>query len=336
LKGNDASYGLDQILEIVDYMQKNSKDQPAIRPDCFTYHCVLKAWAAVKRPDAINGAVEALTNMHKLWEAGDKSIKSSNIYYNMAINLVAKNTKYSDARTAIDVFHLLQASRFCKPDIISYTSVIECLSKSVHPKADELSLELFDEVWHLYQEKEDLSMMPGLRTYSVTILALTKNPTLDNVMKARELLTQLNNLYERNKNPELKPNAYPYNYVLNCAASCIGDASEQLKAFQVAAQTYRDLRKSLNTEPDSFTYSFWIKAANKLLPDGELRRKCVSLSFEQCKKVGLVNDAVLRRLLAGTPPDLIKELLGLEQNSTPNVYRAMTLADCPPSWSRNI
>jgi hypothetical protein len=329
-KEKDEIYALDKTLEIFDYMQKNSNDQPAIRPDCFTHHCVLKAFLKVNRSDAINGAAEALKTMHELWETGDKSLKPSNIYYNMAINQVAKNAKNADARKALEIFYLLQASRFCNPDIISYTSVIECLSKSVHPKADELSLELFNEAWRLYLEREDPSMMPNLRTYSMAILSLTKYPTLDNVIKARELLTQLDNLYQRHKNPDLKPNAYPYNYVLNCAASCVGDAGELLKAFHVAMQTYSDLRKSSYTEPDSYTYSFWIKAANKLLPEGDLRRKCISLSFEQCRKDGLVNEVVLKRLLAGTPIDVLVDILGFEKS--PSAYRKVTINDFPPSW----
>ena len=335
LRDAHGDQGIQRMLQIVDYMNKNKGDQPSIAPDCFTYHCVLRAWKKSHEPDAAIHAVEALEKMHHLWESGDTSTPPKNVYYNMAINKLAKNKRGADARKALGVFRLLQSSKFCTPDIISYTSVIECLSKSNDPLAAEQSLDLFNEVWQLYQENEDEDLMPNLRTYTMAILSLTKNPTIENVVKARDLLSQLEDRSIETGDPSLKPNAYPYNYVLNCAASCVGNAGEKLKAFHIASQTYNDLRKSKDIEPDSYTYSFWIKGANSLLPEGELRRKCITLSFEQCQRDGLVNSSVLRRLLAGTPQDVLADLLDLDASTSPASYRQLTIEDLPPQWSRN-
>ncbi|KAL3925655.1 MAG: hypothetical protein SGILL_000258 [Bacillariaceae sp.] len=335
LRDGQGEEGIQQMLQIVDYMNKNKADQPSITPDCFTYHCVLRAWKKSYQPDAATHAVEALEKMHHLWEGGDTSTPPKNVYYNMAINKLAKNRRDVDARKAMSVFRLLQSSKFCAPDIISYTSVIECLSKSKDPSAAEQSLELFNEVLQLYQEKEDAELMPNLRTYTMAILSLTKNPTIENVVQARDLLSQLEERFEETGDPSLKPNTYPYNYVLNCAASCVGNAGEKLKAFHIATQTYNHLRKSEDIEPDSYTYSFWIKGSNSLLPEGELRRKCITLSFEQCQRDGLVNSSVLRRLLAGTPQDVVADLLDLGSTTSPTSYRQLTMEDLPPQWSRN-
>jgi hypothetical protein len=328
--------GIERILSIVDFMNENKVEQPLICPDCFTYHCVLKAWKKSNNLAAAQHAVRALEKMHELWEQGDTSLIPSTMYYNMAINEIAKDKNKVDGKKALEVFDLLQSSRFVDPDIISYTSVIESLSKSDDPLAAERSLELFNEVSQLFSMKEDPELMPNLRTYTMAILSLTKNPTISNVVQARNLLTQLEERYGETKDTKLRPNAYPYNYVLNCAASCIGDAGDKLKAFQIATQTYNDLRKSEHVIPDSYTYSFWIKCSNNLLPIGELRTKCISLSFNQCKKDGLVNEAVLRRLLAGTPLELLGSLLKIDGKNSSVNYRRLTLEDLPLSWSRNV
>jgi len=327
---------LKKIHEIMTFMEENKKEQPSITPDSFTYHCVLRALASSKNKNSPIQAIRVLEKMHNLWESGDTATKPANAYYNMAINSVAKSNGEVDARKALGILNLLKLSQFCDPDIISYTSVIDCLSKSNNdPTAAEQSLDLFYEAWRIYQEKEDPTMMPNLRTYTMVILSLSKNPTLNNIIKARDLLTQLNELYSKSKDTQLRPNAYPYNYVLNTAASCIGDSGEKLKAFQIAAQTYNDLRNS-GLSPDSYTYTFWFKNCNNLLPEGELRRKSITYSFEQCKKDGMLTENVLERLLAGTPPEILTTLLGIKQGTSPAKYRKMRLDDFPPNWSRNI
>lgn len=322
--------GLERMLQIIDYMKKNKCEQLAIAPNCFTYHCVLRAWEQSDKAEAGMRCFETIRTMHDLWEKGDESLQPKSLFYNMAINKLAKTREKNPSRQALKVFNLLRASRWCSPDIISYTSLIECYSKSNHQSAAVKSLELFNEVWQLYEERQDPELMPNLRTYTMTILSLAKRPNLDKVIKARNLLTQLEERYKKTNDPKLKPNAYPYNYVLNCAGSCIGPSGEKLKAFRVAAETYNSLKKSHDTQPDSYTYSFWIKCCNNLLPEGDLRKKGVTLSFDQCQKDGLVSQAVLRRLLSDTPIDVLGQILG----STAS-YRNHTLAEIPHQWSRN-
>ena len=178
--------------------------------------------------------------------------------------------------------------------------------------------------------------MPNARTFTMVILALSKSPRPGNVAIAKNLLTRLEDLYEETNDPSLRPNEYPYNYALNCAANCLGTAKEKVVAFQVAAGVYKDITKSTLVRPDSFTYSFWIKCCNNLLPDGDVRTKCVTYAFNQCRTDGLVTAEVLKRLLAGSPVHVLASLLNIPPKTPPAIYRQMTLEDVPPDWSRNI
>lgn len=336
LKSQNSTNSLEKILNMVDYMEKNMVQQPSIRPDCFTYHCLLRAWGKSNDFDAAEHAVMTLEKMHSLWEKGDKSLKPATAFYNIAINRIAKSKGTVNPQKALDVLNLIQLSQFCNPDIISYTTVIECFSKSTDPAAPERSLDLFYEAWQIYQENEDPEMMPNLRTYTMVILSLSKVSTLANIVKARDLLSQLNNLYDKKKDPQLRPNAYPYNYLLNSAASCVGDAGDKLKSFQIAAQTYNDIRISGHISPDSYTYAFWFKLCNHLLPEGDLRRKSITYSFEQCKKDGMLSKAVFERLLAGTPSDILFDILEMKPGTSSAALKKMELDDFPPTWSRNV
>ena len=274
--------------------------------------------------------------MIRLGEAGDKGAAPSTRHYNLVINALAKSNNGLNPRRAYELLLQMQASETCSPDAISYTSVIECFSKSTDPDAASISLQLLEEATNVYEETKDPEVMPNSRTYSMAINSLSTNPTLENVEKARDLLSELVELYAETKNSQLEPNAFPYNYVLNCAANCLGSDEEKLKSFKVAARTYNEMRQSENLQPDSFTYAFWFKCCNNLLPQGGLRTKGVSLAFQQCQADGLVSAETLKRMLAGTPPDVVAALLDLEPGTPPTVYRRMTLKDIPSSWCRNV
>ena len=289
-----------------------------------------------KRPDAVENAEILLQKMYDLWNSGDRATEPSNVPFNVVINSWAKSYQHFAARRAYSLLQQMQASENCKPDIISYTSVIESFSRSSDPEAAEISLGLLQQVTDMYEETGQANLMPNLRTYTMAILVLSKHANIRNVVRARELLTRLEESYEETKDDALRPNEYPYNYVLNCAANCLGTTEERLKAFQIATITYKELRKSKIVSPDSFTYAFWFKCCNNLLSEGELRTKCISYAFDQCKEDGLVSAEVLNRLLAGTPPTLLSKLLSVPPQTSPTVYRSITLDDIPPSWSRNV
>jgi pentatricopeptide repeat protein len=319
---------LDKMLNLVRYMEENSKEQPEITPNCFTYTTLLKCWIQIDRGDSAEQADALLHKIDRAWRRGDRSVKPNNRVFNMVINAYAKSDLRCAPSKAMELLNRMKASTFIEPDTISYTSTLECLSKSANPKAPVRAQHLLDELTAKYEATKDPDLMPNLRTFTMAILAFSKNH--GNVVEARRLLSQLTDLYEVTLDPQLKPSEYPYNYVLNCAANAQAD---QQRAFAVATDTFQEMRKSSLVTPDSFTYAFWIKCCNNLIPSGDLRNKCVSLAFEECRRGGLVTNEVLTRLFQGSPPRIVDQLLELPRTGTS--YRTLTVGDLPPSWSRN-
>ena len=281
------------------------------------------------REDALEQAEQVLYRMH------DFGVLPTSRHYNVVINALAK-CKNPDANKAHNLLRELQTLDSYTPDIITYTSVIECYSNSLDPNAADICLELLQEATDLYQASGDEAIMPNLRAYTVAIRALSTNPTLENIERSRELLERLVGSYEETMDENLRPNTFPFNFVINCAANCIGSIDDKLRAFKIAAKTYNDVRTSEVIRPDSFTYSFWFKCCNNLLPEGDTREKGVTYAFQQCCRSGLVSSETLKRFLAGTPQKLVTSLLGIPGNTSPPIYRKYTLEDIPPDWSRNV
>jgi hypothetical protein len=336
LKSRDKAAALEKILRVVDRMEEAAKQNPDVRPDSFTYSMLLKAWVQSRRPDAALRAIEALSKMRELWLAGDTAARPSNRHYNIAINALSKSRQHLDARKAYELLLQMQTSNDCQPDIITYTSVIECFSKSDEPDAADMAVDLLRQAAAVFEETQDPKVQPNTLTYSLVISAANSNPTLKNIERARDLLSELLVLCNGSKDPSLQLNAYPFNYALNCAANCIGSSQDKMRAFQIAAQTYNDIRKCENVTPDSYTYAFWFKCCNNLLPEGDLRTKGLTLAFEQCKIDGLVSSETLRRLLAGTPGDVAKAMLDVDPSLSPYAFRELSIDDLPANWSRNV
>ena len=318
---------LENVRSLVDFMELNKSERPEMSPNSFTYTTLLKCLINCRDPDLAEEAEQILIKTEKLWSQGDKSVEPNNRIFNMALNAYAKSDDRGAAQRAVKLLRRMKSSKMCPPDNISYTSTLECLSKSADPNAPLLAIELLDELFELYRESLDPSHLPNLRTFTMAILTLSKNN--GSVSKARALLKQLLEMYERTQDPQLRPNEFPYNYVLNCAANTLEDQS---MAFKIATETYQEMRKSELVRPDCFTYAFWLKCCNNLLPRGELRNKCVKYAFEECKSDGLVTNELLTRLFQGSPPEVVDSLLDLKEKTN---YRLLRIDDLPPAWSRN-
>ena len=313
---------LQKALSILSYMEENSNEQPAIRPNAFSYQTTMKCWLQCSttndnsntnysKEHITEQAEQLLYKVEQLWGQGDTSFEYTNRVYNMILNAYAKtyNGKRFLSNKAMDLLSRMKQSNhnLCQPDIISYTSTLECIAQSSDPMASELADELLQEVKMRYATTNNIQLRPNLRTYTMTIQTLARNN--GKIVRARELLTELVQQYELSGcDPQLKPNTFPYNYVLNCAANTM-DPEQRLQAFQIATQTYQEMRQSKILYPDSFSYAFWLKCCNNLLDPGPLRTKGMMYAFEECKRDGLVSDEVLTRLLQGCPKDVVTTLL---------------------------
>ena len=362
VKSRDKRKALRKAIAIVQHMEDNCNEQPAITPGSFTYnslmlvrnscyvpcvcpvfccsafadiflHLSLQSWVQSGEPDALVQAEAILSKMEKL-TSRNKAVHVTNRNFNVVINAYAKSKDWLAASKAHRLLKRMEESNQVQPDIYTYTSVMECYSKSSDPNASVMAEELLESAFERYERTRDPSVMPNLRTFTMAIQALAQCPRQGNALKARELLTRLTERYESTKDESLRPNEYPYNYVINCAANTMGTTEEKIQAFHIATRTYQEMRNSSLVEPDSFTYAFWIKACNNLLPRAsELHTKCISIALEQCKKDGLVTNEVLNRLKQGSSAKVVQSLLGVDEIKSG--HGNLQVQDLPPVWSRN-
>jgi tetratricopeptide (TPR) repeat protein len=348
---------LKAVTRIIAYMEENYKEQPLIKPDSYTYNTLIKAWNLSGNLQTVEQIELVLDRMETILCDGTVS----NTNFNMVLNTYAKSKDEKSLDNALRLFDRMKTSKLVEPDTITYTTILECLSKK-SPNAEwaaDKALEIFQELKQLYDSTKKSSLMPNSRTYSMAILAISKSP--DKLNQANELLDQLISQYRITKDPTLRPTVHAYNYVINGASNVndtndfVGDGSTKIDAFKVAARAYQALRDDSEVKPDSYTYSFWFKACNNLLGESSTNissssssttttkastkrsavyEKFMKLSFEQCCKEGMVSREVLYRLKQGhfTYPQLSAML----HHSDPRTVMSVTLEDLELAWTRNV
>lgn len=258
-----------------------------------------------------------------------------------------------------------------KPDIICYSIVMDALAHSRVPEAGMVSYRLLGALENKY-EAGDFAMKPNTRIYTAVVQALihsqfigsvsngedfTPNRCMDEEVATNMLQHKwINNaqvamhILERMKEKQVLPNAFTYNYIINCAAECMSDHSSNARiSFEVAVRAFQELRSlddaaadtvDTDNKPDSFTYAFMLKACNNLLPIGSsLHIKTVTQTFRECCRKGHLNRLVLDRLYNGMTTEKFFDAIGIPPPTLSSSRRrecSVDLDDLPREWSRNV
>ena len=175
LRSPDKEEALKNALSLVQYMEDHQEEQPAIKPNCFSYQVLMKCWIQSGRPDMAEQAEQTLRQMERLWEKGDTSLMPNNRIFNMVINAYAKSNDRYVSRKAYSILERMKLSKGCQPDVISYTSVMECLSKSADPDAPTQAEALLAEAFTRYNTTGNPRDRPNLRTFTMAIQTLAKS-----------------------------------------------------------------------------------------------------------------------------------------------------------------
>jgi len=313
----------DVDIEILDREWSTAKREARtaeIWPNVKHYSSVLKAHAKTKSAAGARKALALLSEMEARFYNADVVEGDDN------------NDDYDDTST-----YYIDKKESCKPDLICYSIVIDAFANSRLPEASSVALRLLKAVETKYES--DVSMKPNARLYTAVILSLVHSPLLDDDLSEEHInnAQQAWSILEKMMDNDVQPNAYTYNYIINCAAeSASGDIDDQKISFEIALRAFQAMRK--HGLCDSFTFAFMIKACNNLLPSGELRAKVISQTFVECCKTGYLNDTILDRLWRGLKPTQFYKLVGEEKPRVNGGYQEKSpikTSQLPDAWSAN-
>jgi hypothetical protein len=218
-----------------------------------TFNFLIDAWAFSGELDAADQALRLLDRMEEM-------------YYN---SLSAWSAQHG-GQSGVDGFSTSQQDGSnsppsdgpvikIRPDVRSYTKVINALSRSMRPDAGEAAERILDRMEASYASGENPSAKPNTYTYVAAIEAHANSGIDGAPQKTEEMLERMIERYQSG-DPDVRPNARCFNAAINAyAKSDLPDAAQQAEYIlnRMDALYMAGLEEA---KPNSFNYNSLITA----------------------------------------------------------------------------
>lgn len=306
--GRAAAERAEEILEWMDRLNKNGNHE--VRPDTITFNAVLDAWARSGDRMAPRRAEQILDHMDELYRAGNNGVKPDTYTYNTLVSKLS----------FVISFHVSA----CFSLTIKFYQ-INAWAKSGEKGAAGRAEHVLSVMEQRYRDGDN-DFKPNTRTHTSVIDAWAKSGEQGAAKRAEQILKGMQNLYEKTRDPDVKPNVHTANAVCNaCAFTKI--EKDRADALAIAFRVFDWINTKEDMQADAYTYTILLSVCSNLIPrENRATRYAHARSFfESCRQSGYVNDYVLRKL---------RQTVTEEEYLTLIDYRT-DVSSLPRSWTRN-
>lgn len=125
-----------------------------VRPNCYTYNCVINAAAKSKRPGKAQIALQLLRRMQEV------ALRPPTVTYNNVLNACAyASISKDDPNEILDIAELVfeEAKSLCNPNYITYSSYLKVIRRFVFDNAKRRHL-----TWKIYRECCEAGQLTGM------------------------------------------------------------------------------------------------------------------------------------------------------------------------------
>ena len=191
-----------------------------VKPTTINFNTVLDAWAKSGEGEAAAERAEAILEwMDRLNKAGNTDVKPDTITFNAVIDAWARSGCKRGPQRAEQILNHMDelyhgGNMDVKPDTYTYNTLINALAKSGDGGAAARAEEILAIMETRFQAG-DKSFKPNTRSHTSVIDAWAKSGEPGAATRAEQILENLKSLYDNTGDPEIKPNVYTANAVMN-------------------------------------------------------------------------------------------------------------------------
>jgi pentatricopeptide repeat protein len=232
---------------ILRHMQELAKaGDTDLEPDVVCWNSVIHAWS-----HACNGqrAEELLDEMIEDYTAGKTNVKPSDVTFTAVLSAWTKSRNVNNAPERAE--RLLKRMRRyrdsgvldIKPDVASYSAVLDCLAYMKRPWAAEKA----ETILRKMSKSDDPDVRPNIISYNCVLKAwsLARGPHA--FIRATALLKEV--LAQAEHNCQMAPNINTFGHVLKCLAdSSLPDKDTRASSLKALMQKYGVELDDLNRE----------------------------------------------------------------------------------------
>jgi Pentatricopeptide repeat domain len=270
---------------------------------------------------------ELLDQMQEAYLAGAEEFKPTTEAYNTLIRAMGQTFQGVADGEAL-LYKMLEQYRNgdedMRPNANTFRNVIQSYktrgdSTGAGVKAEQL-LQLQERLYEM-TKADDLKL--DLRIFNTVLSTVARSKDSKKAKRALRLVEKM----KKSEDPSLSPTVFTYYSLLSACAHTIGNADENLAAFQIAIATVNELRESKEYDSDSGCMGMFLRSCANLMPPSRKRDAVVEKMFQQCCAEGLLNDFVLKEFERAASEELQLQTLGgfLEDG-----------VQLPDGWSSNV
>lgn len=321
MKAYGMAGDVEKVEEIFVSLLDKEQDDP-LRANNKSWVQIMKAFSAL--PNGTEKVQSLFREMIKTHRMGDENCKPRIDAYNTLIRALGQRRDGAEEAEAV-LFDLISRYRAGDDDVRPNGDTFRCVltaqrrRKNISAAKVEQLLQI-QEGLYATTKQEDLKL--DGRLYNVALYAIARSRDPKKAIRARRIVDKMRELEDQDQQLTVRT----YFNLLSACAYTSGSPDDKLGAFQIAVDALKELRETLNREPDSSCFGMFLKACANLMPESRKRDAVVEKVFRKCCNDGLVDDFVLSEFDRASSQALQLEVLGGFLDDDVRI---------PKEWSKN-
>ncbi len=132
----------------------------------------------------------------------------------------------------------------------------------------------------------------------------------------------------------IKPSVITFSTVLNACAHTKGTPQECSEAFQIARTCLTEVLSGRYGQPNNIVFGTFLFACSKLVKVGAERDRLIVSVFNECCKLGLVDEKTFLNVKRALSRDIWEQLI--HDKSNPMRKRDINFDEVPEKWRINV
>lgn len=236
------------------HLHKMTRDRnPTARPDTRSYNIVLRGWSKSGDRDLGRRAESLVKEMES-----SLSISPNTFTYNCLVLCYLWSGFRDKGNKALAILDkmkgMAEVNHVCRPDSMTYNSVMNCITKSSDPSPLKVEA-LLQEMNEIYESTGNPSLKPTNRSYNACVHAWARSNSRDAPHHVKKWIIRLQDDFESGKTDSM-PNKWNYNSYLQALSkqrkpSSADEAERILSMMERKSRQFR----SNSLKPDVLTYT---------------------------------------------------------------------------------
>ncbi|KAG7370267.1 PPR: pentatricopeptide repeat domain containing protein [Nitzschia inconspicua] len=274
-----SSASANRALELLNIMEEVAEaGNVNVRPDIYSYTTTIQAFARCREPQQAQDVLRRMTA---------KGLQPSRFTYTALMSAFAKA---GDPERSYEILHDMISAwdegniPELQPDTVAFSSVMDGWAKVAsvdRPGAATEAMKLFMEM-----KRRGPPCQPNSQTYTSLITVMAKCGTEETCLRARDLLQEMEVLYERDDDggggggETIRPTRIHYNAVLNAYAK--SPFADKAVRAEMLLNTMKD-HERYDCHPDTISYNSLLEACSNAFGDPATKANAVLIALRSFK-----------------------------------------------------